>query len=902
MAMNRQAAIASAEKLVSKGKIEAAIKEYRKLLADNPNDASTLNRLGDLFVRLNQIDEATKLFAQIADRYTEDGFFVKAIAIYKKIIKLDPTRLAVYERLAGLYHRQGLVTEARTQYQVLVDYYQKHANPAAAIGVLQRMVELEPEDPSPHVKLAELYHSQNQGDRELAEYRTIADLMVRRGRVEEATQVFMKAIAAAPNDLAFITDAVLGLKDEGHTAAAARLLALAVEKNPQAEKIARLAGLGRRPAAAEVEPEPRVMTVNEVIAEPPAAERPMERTGARPLPTPPAHPEGPVLSFDESLVEGALPPSPRLRPPEVEALDEEFVLELPDEGMAPSTRVEPTPEMLRRGPESAWYEAEAPQVEFELEVEGIETAPAAPASASAASPAPAPVEPAPPQPRPFEVELPTEAEAGEELEIDWQFEPEPELRLDLPEPGPVPPPAPPVPAPPPAGSATATRPLDLEELEKTSYEIAAKAAPAARRVEDLLAEAEVFAKYGLREKAHDRAREILQAHPRNVGALALQLTLWLEEGKHERVVQRASTLAQIATGGADADTWAQLRQKLVKAGYRIEGDQVVAAPVPKRPQKDSVSMLLEDLVGLGAPKSAKPKPKPKPKAAPAADALAALEAEIARPAPPRPAPAPPSAPEPAPLPSPRAAAVPAPPPPSTPPPARPAAGHALDEEELPGIVIPQIPPKPSAPAPPAKLADESLAWLDKVPTPHAGQPAADEALFEDEEGFFDLAAELEQELSKEELLTGKDLIPPQEQTLEEIVEGFKKGVAESLSPEDYDTHFNLGIAYREMGLLDEAIGEFQLAAKHSRYLLDCCSLLGACFLEKGLPELAVKWYQRGLETPDLTEDAMLGLLYDLGNLYATTGEVDKARKTFVEIYGINSNYRDVVARLEELGD
>ena len=44
------------------------------------------------------------------------------------------------------------------------------------------------------------------------------------------------------------------------------------------------------------------------------------------------------------------------------------------------------------------------------------------------------------------------------------------------------------------------------------------------------------------------------------------------------------------------------------------------------------------------------------------------------------------------------------------------------------------------------------------------------------------------------------------------------------------------------------------------------------------------------------------LLYDLGNLYATTGEVDKARKTFVEIYGINSNYRDVVARLEELGE
>ncbi len=141
---------------------------------------------------------------------------------------------------------------------------------------------------------------------------------------------------------------------------------------------------------------------------------------------------------------------------------------------------------------------------------------------------------------------------------------------------------------------------------------------------------------------------------------------------------------------------------------------------------------------------------------------------------------------------------------------------------------------------------------------------------------------------------------PQEQSLEEIVEGFKRGVSESLSAEDYDTHYNLGIAYREMGLLDEAIGEFQLASKEPRYLVDCASLLGGCFLEKGLPELAIKWYQRGLEIANLPEEAFLGMLYDLGNVYVFQGDLDKARKTFVEIYGVNSNYRDVVAKLTEL--
>ena len=104
-----------------------------------------------------------------------------------------------------------------------------------------------------------------------------------------------------------------------------------------------------------------------------------------------------------------------------------------------------------------------------------------------------------------------------------------------------------------------------------------------------------------------------------------------------------------------------------------------------------------------------------------------------------------------------------------------------------------------------------------------------------------------------------------------------------------------------MGLLDEAIGEFQLASKDPERLVDCCSMLGICFLDKNLPELAVKWYRRGLEVPHLEEEKQLGLLYDMGDALAIAGDRDAAYKTFVEIYGVNSNYRDVVPRLQELG-
>jgi len=194
-----------------------------------------------------------------------------------------------------------------------------------------------------------------------------------------------------------------------------------------------------------------------------------------------------------------------------------------------------------------------------------------------------------------------------------------------------------------------------------------------------------------------------------------------------------------------------------------------------------------------------------------------------------------------------------------------------------------------------------MSWLDEADSGRNQAAARAASLFDEEEDFFDLAGELAQELSQEAVFQGDEQLIQQEQSLEEIVEGFKRGVAEHLSPTDYDTHFNLGIAYREMGLLDEAIGEFQLSAKDPHFLVSCCSMLGLCFLDKGLPELAIKWYRRGLEAETISEEDTLGLLYDMGCAYLAMGDQAAAYKTFVDAYGINTNYRDLVARIEELG-
>jgi tetratricopeptide (TPR) repeat protein len=136
--------------------------------------------------------------------------------------------------------------------------------------------------------------------------------------------------------------------------------------------------------------------------------------------------------------------------------------------------------------------------------------------------------------------------------------------------------------------------------------------------------------------------------------------------------------------------------------------------------------------------------------------------------------------------------------------------------------------------------------------------------------------------------------------LADIFKEFKKGVDKQLGKEDYDTRYNLGIAYKEMGLIDEAIAEFQLAAKDENRTLECSSMLGICFMDKGMPKLAVKWFEKGLKAPDRTAEEYQGLRYDLAMAHEAAGEMDKALHLYTDLYGQDANFRDVAAKLRDL--
>ena len=113
--------------------------------------------------------------------------------------------------------------------------------------------------------------------------------------------------------------------------------------------------------------------------------------------------------------------------------------------------------------------------------------------------------------------------------------------------------------------------------------------------------------------------------------------------------------------------------------------------------------------------------------------------------------------------------------------------------------------------------------------------------------------------------------------------------------------FNLGIAFKEMGLIDAAIHEFKLAAKDKSRLLECASMLGICFIEKGMPKLAVKWFEKGLQAQGRMEEEYLGLRYDLASALEAAGDPARALEIFTELYGQDAKFRDVADRVRQLG-
>src|ERR1043165_1158320 len=157
MAFEKAKVLKAAEKFLSQGKINAAIKEYRQIVDNDADDLTTLNMLGDLYARAGKKEDAVACFERIAEHYSTQEFNLKAIAMYKKIDRLKPRDSIIANKLADLYASQGLVVDARAQYLIVADAFTRTGDNRRTLEILHRIADLDPNNTEIRLKLAEGY-------------------------------------------------------------------------------------------------------------------------------------------------------------------------------------------------------------------------------------------------------------------------------------------------------------------------------------------------------------------------------------------------------------------------------------------------------------------------------------------------------------------------------------------------------------------------------------------------------------------------------------------------------------------------------------------------------------------------------------------------------------------------
>jgi tetratricopeptide (TPR) repeat protein len=233
MAFEKAKVIKAAEKFLSQGKINAAIKEYRQIIAHDGDDLTTLNMLGDLLARAGEKTEAASCFLRIAEYYREQQFRLKAIAMYRKIEKLKPRDPTIARELAELYSAQGLIADARAQYLIVADAYTRTGASKEALEVLHKIADLDPQNTDVRLKLASGYLKEGMQPAAAKAYLEAASRQLENGQFEKSLDAFSKVLELRPHDRVALKGLVSAHAALGTSEDAAELLEKAVADHPE---------------------------------------------------------------------------------------------------------------------------------------------------------------------------------------------------------------------------------------------------------------------------------------------------------------------------------------------------------------------------------------------------------------------------------------------------------------------------------------------------------------------------------------------------------------------------------------------------------------------------------------------------------------------------------------------
>jgi tetratricopeptide (TPR) repeat protein len=194
---DRDAALKAADKALKTGKVDAAIAEYVKIVEAQPRDWNSANTLGDLYVRTNKLEKGVEQYTRIADHLAEEGFYSKALAVYKKILKLKPDHEYAMLKSGDLAAKQGTLADAKQFYNQVAERRNARGDRKGATEVAIKLGTLDPEDLGARMRAAQLAAGMGDTATALREFREVA------AKFEKADK---RAEALAPLQLAYDLD------------------------------------------------------------------------------------------------------------------------------------------------------------------------------------------------------------------------------------------------------------------------------------------------------------------------------------------------------------------------------------------------------------------------------------------------------------------------------------------------------------------------------------------------------------------------------------------------------------------------------------------------------------------------------------------------------------------------
>jgi tetratricopeptide (TPR) repeat protein len=930
---NKAKVLASAEKYVQQGKLQNAISEYQKVLKEDPKDLTVLNTVGDLFSRIGKGEDAAKCFQKVGEQYASDGFTVKAIAMYKKLTKISST-IETLQRLAELYTIQGLYNDARGQYVQVADAHLKNGNNDDAAKIFQKILELDPDNTAMQQKLADLYIKLGKKAEAVNIYLTAAQNLFIKQAMDQAEEACVKVLSIEKENVEakVLRGTIAAESGDGKTAYECLKDLPNLDSRSDALRSMLRAQLALKKLD-EAEPlVSKLVTVHNdlsgvswyadaLLAENRFAEgvAVYEQYAEKVLAA-----QGPQLVKQLSAMTARVKDSSKalvslqnLFRKAGDSTHDGEITELLAHAYVEEGELHKAKDLYKQlaesEPENPLHAQNYKQVVSKL---GEDTASQISAEQGAQAL--------------MAEELDSKAEniqqeySAEVASAVQQALTDAELfdSYNLPAKS-IPPLE--------LGLKVAPKDVRINQRLAAAYLKVQRFADAARcysTLEDIFAAAghkDDAAKYGEMAASYS-ARPTADAVVAETLAPAISMSV--EEppamAMSAATTAEAAPVIEVAPPAAETepqggsheiaiDDWESMmtvEEPAPASAQSISIDVAPAAPVAEfatsveLPAAEATMEVTSSSDGAAVaefsfevqpevPATAPASTFEVPVEAPAIDipmeppAAAEVIVEAPKPEPPKQAP-----------PAPAAAPTRAPAAPARPVAAAPIAsadddilgdlvsdledslGDSFLEEAKPAAAAKSEPPKPAptiASPPPAAMPATAASAAAPAPAKSAAPP---------------VTVEVHEEAAS---------------ALSDLFDEFKEDAEESAGEaEDPDTHYNLGIAFKEMGLLDEAIGELQKVAKaidqgHPfAQQMQAYTWLAQCLVDKGVPQAAVRWYERALKVNDINEESKLAVYYDLGNAYELAGNRQKAHDTFLEVYSANIDYRDVADRIKAL--